>query len=69
VARSRKDLQKLAEQLAALSREERAHVLAIAERERLRPPPPAFNAPILSGGTAWVGGTLRRDEIYEDDGR
>jgi len=70
MARSRKELQKLAEEFAALSREERARVLALAsQRESLRPPPANFQLPLLSGGAAWVGGTLRREDLYGADGR
>ncbi len=70
MARSRKELQKLAEEFAALSREERARVLALAsQRESPRPPPAGFHVPLLSGGTAWVGGTLRREDLYGADGR
>jgi hypothetical protein len=70
MARSRKELQKLAEEFAALSREERARVLALASRrESLRPPPANFQLPLLSGGAAWIGGTLRREDLYGTDGR
>ena len=70
MARSLKELQKLAEEFAALSREERARVLALAsQRESLRPPPANFQLPLLSGGAAWVGGTLRREDLYGADGR
>jgi len=70
MARSREELQKLAEEFAALSREERARVLALAsQRESLRPPPANFQLPLLSGGAAWVGGTLRREDLYGADGR
>jgi len=70
MARSRKELQKLAEEFAALSREERARVLALAsQRESLRPPPANFQLPLLRGGAAWIGGTLRREDLYGTDGR
>jgi hypothetical protein len=70
MARSRKELDKLASELASLSPEERARVLALASRgERLRPPPAGFSIPVLTGGTGWVAGTLRREDLYGPDGR
>lgn len=64
------DLRRLAEDLAALTPEERARVLAeAARRERLRPPPKDFTPPVLMGGTRWIGGDLRRESLYGDDGR
>ena len=70
MARSRKDLQELAGQLAALSREERARVFALASISgNLRSVPTSFRIPILAGGSAWVGGTLRREDLYDIDGR
>jgi hypothetical protein len=38
-------------------------------RARLRLPPVNFRLPILRGGTGWVGGDLRRSDLYGDDGR
>jgi hypothetical protein len=70
MARNAEDLHRLAEELASLSPEERARVLAeAARREHLRPPPRGFSPPILKGGTRWVGGDLRRESLYGDDGR
>jgi hypothetical protein len=70
VARDPRDLRRLAQELAALSPEERARVIADATRaEKLRPLPKGFAPPVLSGGTRWVGGDLRRDDLYGDDGR
>lgn len=69
MARSRKELDRLAGELAALSAEERAQVLALAaRREELREPPANFEPPLLKGGF-WVGGDLRREQLYGDDGR
>jgi len=69
MARDHRDLRRLAEELAALSPEEREKVIADATRgTRLPPPPIDFKPPLIKGGT-WVGGDLRRESIYGDDGR
>lgn len=70
MARDPKDLQRLTQELAALSPEERAKVISDAtRREKFRPPPKGWKPPVLSGGTHWDGGSLRREEMYDDDGR
>jgi hypothetical protein len=69
VARDPRELRRLAQELAALSPEERARVIADATRARLRPLPKGFTPPVLSGGTRWIGGDLRREGLYGDDGR
>jgi hypothetical protein len=69
VARDPRDLRRLAEELAALSPEERARVIADATHARLRPLPKGFMPLVLSGGTRWTGGDLRREDLYGDDGR
>ena len=69
MARDPRDLRRLAEELAALSPEERSRVIADATRARLRPLPKGFTPPVLSGGTRWTGGDLRREDLYGDDGR
>lgn len=70
MARDVRDLHRLAQELAALTPEERARVLEeAAQREVLRPPPSNFSPPVLSGGGTWVGGDLRRENLYGDDGR
>jgi hypothetical protein len=70
MARDARDLHRLAQELAALTPEERARVLAEAvQGEVLRPPPSNFSPPVLSGGGIWVGGDLRRETLYGDDGR
>jgi len=70
MARDARDLRRLAQELAALTPEERARVLAEATKaEALRPPPGDFTPPLLTGGGRWVGGDLRRESIYDDDGR
>jgi hypothetical protein len=70
MVRTAKDLHRLAQELAALTPEESARVLAeAARRERLRPPPKDLTPPVLRGGTRWIGGDLRRESIYGDDGR
>lgn len=63
-------LQRLVEELAELPPSERAQVLAeVNRRDRGYAPDKSFRPPTLTGGTAWVGGDLRRDELYGDDGR
>jgi len=70
MARDAQELRRLAQELASLTPEERARVLAEATRRRsLRPPPSNFAPPLLTGGTRWVGGDLRRENLYGDDGR
>jgi len=70
MARSPEDLHRLAQELAALTPEERARVFAeAARRDRFRPPPADFTPPLLTGGTRWIGGDLRRESLYGDDGR
>jgi len=70
MSRSPQDLRRLADELASLSPEERARLFSEASRrERLRPPPPEFAPPVLTGGTRWLGGNLRREDLYGDDGR
>jgi len=70
MARDARDLHRLAQELAALTPEERSRVLAEAtQREGLHPPPSNFSPPVLKGGGAWVGGDLRRENLYGDDGR
>lgn len=70
MARDARDLHRLAQELAALTPEERDRVLAeAAQRDVLRPPPSNFSPPVLSGGGVWVGGDLRRESMYGDDGR
>jgi hypothetical protein len=69
VAREPRDLRRLAQELAALSPRERARVIADATRARLPPLPKGFTPPVLSGGTQWIGGDLRREDLNGDDGR
>ena len=70
MGRDPKHIERLARELAALTPEERAEVLAKAARNKpLRPLPRDFKPPLLEGGTRWIGGSLRREEIYDDDGR
>ncbi len=55
----------------ALSPEERAAVIEEARRadQKDRPLPPNFSPPTLKLGGPWTGGSLRREDIYGDDGR
>jgi hypothetical protein len=69
MARDAQDLHRLAREMAALTPEERARVLAEALGEGFQPPPPNFTPPLLKGGGVWVGGDLRRETLYGDDGR
>jgi hypothetical protein len=62
-------LSRLAAELAALTPEERRQVLAQAARHRFRPLPKNWKPPVLAGGDEWIGGSLRREEMYDDDGR
>jgi hypothetical protein len=65
-----KDLQRLAQELATLEPSERARVMADAARhDRPEPRSAELTLPVLKGGTAWIGGDLRREELYGDDGR
>lgn len=64
MARDPRDLRRLVEELAALSPEERARVIDEATHpDRFRAPPKDFKVPVLTGGTRWIGGDLRRESI------
>jgi hypothetical protein len=66
----RKDIDRLARELAELPAIERARVVAEASRRAKALPRKArFQPPTLTGGTAWLGGSLTREELYGDDGR
>lgn len=70
MARDPQELHRLAQELAALTPEERARVISEATgRERDRPIPRDFVPPELGEGGKWIGGSLSREEIYGDDGR
>jgi hypothetical protein len=71
MARSRKDLKRLADELAALTDEDRAAVLAdVARARRFRPLSKGFRPPTFPPtGGRWIGGSLRREETYGDDER
>ena len=66
---SNEHLDQLARELASLTREERATVIARAARLGEAQTPRRFVAPKLSGGTKWIGGELGREQLYGDDGR
>lgn len=69
MARDPRELRRLAQELAALTPEERERVIEEATgATRLRPPPLDFTPPLIKGGT-WVGGDLRRESMYGDHGR
>ena len=71
MARDPRDLKRLAEELASLSPEDRARVMAeIRHRHAARPLPKSFRPPLLkASGGRWIGGDLRRESLYGDDGR
>lgn len=71
MARDPRDLKRLAEELAGLTPEERSRVLAdVASRRPPRRLPKDFRPPrFRSSGGQWVGGSLRREELYGDDER
>jgi hypothetical protein len=69
MARSPEELARLAIEIAALSPEEREQVLAQARQLHFRPIPEDWEPPLLKGGNKWVGGSLRREEMYGDDER
>lgn len=64
-SRSSEQLAHLAQELAELTREDRAKVLADAARLSGSRGPGKFTVPKLTGGTAWVGGELRREQVYD----
>lgn len=70
MAHDTQHLERLARDLADLEPEERAHVVAEADRlSAPRSPKKRFTVPKLSGGVSWVGGDLHREDIYGEDGR
>jgi hypothetical protein len=63
-------IDRLARELAELTPDDRARVVAAAVRLRtIEQPQAAFSIPTLAGGTAWIGGDLGREELYGGDGR
>jgi hypothetical protein len=68
-SRSSEQLAHLAQELAQLTREDRAKVLAAAARLTGSRGPGKFIIPKLTGGNVWVGGDLTREQFYGDDGR
>jgi hypothetical protein len=71
MARDPRDLKRLAEELASLSPEDRARVMAeIRHRHAARPLPKDFRPPLLkASGGRWIGGDMSRESLYGDDGR
>lgn len=71
MARDARNLKRLADELTALTPAERASVLAdVRSRRRPRPLPKDLRPPVLrDSGGRWIGGDLRRDSTYDDDGR
>lgn len=68
--RKPKHMERLARELAALTPEERAEAMAkAAEQPPQRTLRRDFRPPLLEGGTRWVGGSFRREDLYGDDGR
>lgn len=65
-----KHFERLVSELSQLSEDERALLLAeAARRAKTLPKRREFTRPTLSGGDAWIGGELRREDLYGDDGR
>jgi hypothetical protein len=69
MARGRRDLDRLAAELAQLSADERAQVCADASRRAQTRKANGFEPPVLAGGSAWIGGSMSREQLYGDDGR
>jgi hypothetical protein len=71
MARSPRELRRLAAELKDLTPEERARVIEEATKaaEPVKTLPKDFTLPVLKGGTRWIGGSLRREDIYGDHGR
>jgi hypothetical protein len=69
MAHTSQDLERLARELSELSPEERARVLQAAQGRAQPSGTAGWRMPVLKGGTAWVGGSLRREDMYGDDGR
>lgn len=64
-------LRRLADDLASLSPEDRARVLAeVRQRQERRPLPEGFRPPVLeANGGRWIDGDLRRESLSGEDGR
>jgi hypothetical protein len=70
MAQDSEQLERLARELAELDAKDRARVLADAGRlKKSAGGPRKFEIPTLRGGTAWIGGDSRRENLYGDDGR
>ena len=61
--------ERLVRELAELAPKDRAWVVTEAAHRGRRSPPVKFSIPVLKGGTEWVGGELRREDLYGGDGR
>ena len=68
-AQNSENLEHLARELAKLTVEDRAKVLANVARLNDPRAPAKLTVPKLSGGSAWTGGELTREQLYSDDGR
>jgi hypothetical protein len=70
MAQNGEQLERLARELAEFDTEDCARVLADAGRlKKSAAGPRRFEIPTLRGGTAWIGGDSRRENLYGDDGR
>jgi len=70
MSKDAKELERLAKELADLTPDERAKVIAAAtQADRFHPFPKGWKPPVLAGGTHWDGGPLTREDLYGDDGR
>ena len=65
MARSPEDIRRLAQELSAFTPVESARILAeVRSRNGFQPPPRDFSPTILTDGTRWIGGDLRRLDLY-----
>lgn len=70
MSKDAKELDRLTKELADLTPEERARVIAEAERaHKFRAPPRGWRPKVLTGAKYWNGGPLTRDDLYSEDGR
>lgn len=70
MAQSSERLERLVRELAQLDSADQSRVVARAARLRMRTARASkLTIPILHGGSKWIGGDVRREAIYDDDGR
>lgn len=70
MAQSNDRIEELVRELAQLDAADQARVVARAGRLRKASTKASeLSIPVLRGGRVWVGGDLRRESLYGDDGR